>query len=179
VVSVRALVCRRCGKRQRMNPRTAYLGLGLLFLGGLFAFAGVGSLPSFGRPVEALPFPRMPVAAAPAAAARAPGGEPQRVSASQIWAAYNKDSVAADHQFKDRPVMVTGTVISAPAREFHGNIVLRLGTGDVFEAVRVMLAVRDATVVSGIVKGQTITVSCVGRGVLIGAPMLDGCRLVP
>jgi hypothetical protein len=157
----------------------------LLFLGALFAFAGYGSLISFGRPVEALPFPRWPIPPAGAGAASAsrvsagPADEAVRVSASQIWAAYNKDSVAADHQFKDRPVIVTGNVISGPAREFHGNIVLRLGTGDVFEAVRVMLAGRDATVVSGIVKGQSVSLSCVGRGVLIGAPMLDGCRLLP
>jgi hypothetical protein len=183
VVSVRAMVCRRCGKRQRVNPRLVYLGLAFLFLGGLFAVAGAGPGP-LGRGWDVASLGRAGSAGAKRAAAAgaraaADGHNPQAVAASDLWAAYNKDPVAADHLYKDRPVTVTGAVVVTPVRDFHGNIVLRLSTGDDFELVHAMLAPRNATaVLSSLSKGQTITVSCTGRGALIGAPILDACSLL-
>jgi hypothetical protein len=68
-------------------------------------------------------------------------------------------------------------VVNVPVRDFRGFIVLRLGTGDVFETVHATLARRDGAIVSGIVKGQSVTLGCVGRGALIGSPILDGCEV--
>jgi hypothetical protein len=173
---VRALVCRRCGKRQRVNPRTIYLGLAGLFLAGLFAVAGLGSLLPTARVNDALPA-ACAGANAPVAAPVAPAGQPARLTAAELWAAYNLDAVRADRLYKDKPIVVTGRVLVVPTRDFRGNVVLRLGTGDALEMVRATLVRRDMLMDSLPAKGQTVSVACVGRGAAIGAPLLDNCAL--
>ena len=174
MVSVRALVCRRCGRRQRVSPRTIYLGLAALTLASMFAVAGLLPLGKGGDPPPyapaGVPGPSGGVAAPPLRA-------PERLAAADLWAAYARDPLAADRLYKDKPLVVTGQVIAAPQRDFRGSVVLRLGTGDMLETVHATLAARDITNDATLAKGQTVSVACVGRGALIGAPLLDGCTL--
>jgi tRNA_anti-like len=175
VVSLRAFVCRRCGKRQRISRTTILLSLAALALGAMFAVAVAGTLTP--RSPDGVRAAR--AASAAAAAAAAAGRNPAHLRAADLWADYHRDAAAADRAYKDKPVKLTGVVMAAPTRDYRGNIVLRLGTGDVFEMVRATLASRDGTQVLGIGKGQTVTVGCTGRGALIGAPELDGCVIIP
>jgi hypothetical protein len=171
VVSTRALACRRCGKRQRVNPRWIILGLAAAAMGAMFAVAGLGSRASLGRSLEPLASARSKT--------RVPAAEsPEtQLTASDLWAAYNKDTAAADRRFRDKRVAVVGTLVAVPTRDFDGSLILRLGTDDMFEAVRATLARRAGLTTASFAKGQLVSVSCTGRGALIGAPILDDCTL--
>jgi hypothetical protein len=170
---VKALACRRCGRRQRVNPRTIYLFLAGSCLAAMFGVASLGSLRPSARPADAAP-----AAGADLARVRVPGAAaPARVDAAELWAAYNRDAVAADRLYKDKPLVVTGRLLVTPTRDFRGDLVLRLGTGDALEMVHATLAARDTLIDSLPAKGQSVTVACTGRGAVIGAPLLGGCVL--
>jgi hypothetical protein len=170
VVSARALVCRRCGKKQRLNPKVSLLVVAGVFLAGLFAVASAG---------PRLPFGRKDVASvawsAPARPAEAAYGEvAARLTASELWEQYNLDAHKADARFRDKPLAISG-VVRDVRKDFRGNVMLRLGTGDALETVRATLINRDDRVGVAPTRGQTVALRCTGRGALIGAPVLDSC----
>jgi hypothetical protein len=170
VVSRRALVCKRCGKKQRVNPRSLLLGAAGLFILGLFAIATASQRLPFGlgRAREA------PESWSPyTAAARASG--PATLTAAELWALYDDNGAAADARFKGKPVSVTGTVADV-RRDFHGDVTLRLATGDALETVRATIVNHDDSGRSIPIKGQLVSLRCTGRGRLIGSPMLDACK---
>jgi hypothetical protein len=170
VTSRRTFVCRRCGKRQRFDPRAKMLaGAGLFFL-GIFAFTAAGAqlrLPRFGRDAAA-----QPIAAGSSAPGVALAGEP--VTATELWSLYNLDAAKADARFKNHPIAVTGRVNDV-RRDLRGDYVVRLGTDQPFETVRATVTKRRATARPIPIAGQTITLDCTGHGSLIGSPILDAC----
>jgi hypothetical protein len=171
VVSRRTLVCRRCGKRQRLDPRATLLACTGLFFLGIFAVATAGAqlpFPRFGRGGGAA---QQPVAASAAPAAPAPG---EAVTATELWGLYSLDTVRANARFKNRPVSVTGRV-SDVRRDLHGDFVVRLGTDQPFETVRATVTKRSVTAHTMPAAGQTVTLACTGQGALIGSPILDAC----
>jgi hypothetical protein len=173
VVSRRAFVCRRCGKKQRLDPRGVMLALSGLFLLGLFAVATVNQRLPFG-------LGRSHVAVA-AAESWSPfvvaGRDPTHttLTASELWALYNVDDVKADARFKNKNVAVTGTVADV-RRTYDGDVMLRLATGDALETVRATIVSHDDSGRSIPVRGQVVSLRCTGRGKLIGSPVLDACR---
>lgn len=168
LVSRAAFVCRRCGRRQRIRPRTMLLVLSVCFLGGMFAVASATAVLVPAPVQETAPaWPKM--AAAPAL----PKASAQ-VTAAELWAAYARDPAAADGQFRDRSVLVNGVVRSVE-RDFEGSMVARLSTGDAFETVNAKLATRNDPTLVGVIKGRPVSLLCVGRGALMGAPQLGGC----
>ena len=54
-------------------------------------------------------------------------------------------------------------------------MVARLSTGDAFETVNAKLATRTTRPMVGVIKGRPVSLFCVGRGALMGAPQLGGC----
>ena len=54
-------------------------------------------------------------------------------------------------------------------------MVVRLGTGDAFDTVNATLAARNDPALGTLTKGRAVSLLCVGRGALMGAPMLGGC----
>jgi hypothetical protein len=167
-----ALVCKRCGKKQRVNPRSVLLGLAGLFLLALFAIATAS---------QRLPFGIGRARASTASESWSPyvvtGHEATRgaMTAAELWALYNDDTVAADARFKNKPVAITGTVADV-RRDYRGDYMLRLSTGDALETVRAMIASHDDTGRSIPTRGQIVSLRCTGRGALIGSPVLDGCK---
>jgi hypothetical protein len=168
LVSRAAFACRRCGKRQRMRPRTMLLALSGFLLVGMFAVASASALLTPPPAQEAAPaWPKMAAAPAiPKASAE--------VTASELWAAYARDPAQADRQFRDRAVVVTGVVRSIE-RDYEGSMVARLSTGDASETVNAKLATRNDPTMVGVSKGRSVSLLCVGRGALLGAPQLGGC----
>ncbi len=171
LVSRAAYACRRCGKRQRIRPRTILLVLSACLIVGMFAVASAGVV---------LTPPRPPDSASPAAGGGVPasGEFPSlpavAVDASELWMTYSQGAADADRRFKDRPLLVTGTVRSVE-RDYEGRMVVRLNTGDAFETVNARMALRNDRAALAIVKGRPVTLACVGRGTLIGAPLLGDC----
>ena len=168
LVSRAAFACRRCGKRQRIRPRTMLLVLSGCLLVGMFAVASASALLTPAPVQEAAPaWPKMAAAPAiPKASAE--------VTASELRAAYARDPAQANLQFRDRSVLVTGVVRSLE-RDYEGSMVARLATGDAFETVNAKLATRNDPTMVGVTKGRPVSLLCVGRGVLMGAPQLGGC----
>jgi hypothetical protein len=175
VISSRALICRRCGKKQRVNPRTTLLLLAGVFLIVLF---GVGTvtqrLPFFrSREAAALAWPSAPTSPLVREGALPKDG----ITAKELWGLYNIDAARADARFKNKPVIVTGAV-SDFRRDIGGGIVLRLVAGEAFETVRATVVNRDYMPTSAPARGQTVSLRCTGRGALIGSPLLDGCAAI-
>ncbi len=172
LVSRAAFVCRRCGTRQRIKPRTILLVLSFCLVAGMFAAAGASALVA---PARA---PDMPmVGAGTGAVETVPGPDvagATSVGAADLWAAYARDPAGADRQFRDRSLLVTGTVRSLD-RDFDGRAMLRLSTGDPYESVNAKLPTRSDAIIAGLTRGKSVTLLCVGRGRLIGAPLLTGC----
>ena len=163
-----AFACRRCGKRQRIRPRTMMLVAAGCLLIGMFAIASASALLTPPHPPEVAPaWPK--VAAAPAVP-RASG----EVTAPELWAEYARDAAAADRKFKDKAVTVSG-IVRPVERDFEGTMVARLSTGDAFETVNAKLATRNDPSIVGVSKGRSVSLLCVGRGALMGAPQLGGC----
>jgi ribosomal protein L40E len=171
LVSRAAYQCRRCGKTQRIRPRTILLGLSAGLIVGMFAVASASALSLRPHPVEAAVAPSAVPAHAPISAGRAP-----EISATDLWSAYTSDAAGADRAYRDHPLTVSGVVRSID-RNYGGQMVVRLGTGDAFETVNATLATRDDPALSGLAKGRTASLLCVGRGALMGAPVLANCFL--
>jgi hypothetical protein len=166
VISRKTLVCRRCGKRQRIDPRATIMACAGLFLLGVFGVATAGvqlPIPRFGRK--------------PAAQAAAPQPEPApsvaTVSAAELFSIYNLDPAKADSMYKNRPVAVSGRVTEV-RRDFHGDVLLRLATDQPFDTVRATVTNRNGLAAVPTV-GQTVALNCTGHGMLIGAPVLGSC----
>jgi hypothetical protein len=170
LVSRAAFVCRRCGTRQRIKPRTILLVLSACLIAGMFAVAGAGVLMAQAPAPAAAPIG----VAVPETVPAPEAAGATRISAGDLWLAYVRDAGAADRRFRDRSLLVSGTVRSVD-RDFDGRAVVRLSTGDPYESVNAKLATRGEGMVAGISKGKAVTLLCVGRGRLIGAPQLTGC----
>jgi hypothetical protein len=171
LVSRAAYACRRCGKSQRVRPRIILLGLAGGLMIAMFGVAGASALLPGSRQVEA-----QPVAPPPAAAVQPPrttSGTPQ-VTATALWAAYSLDALGADRSYRDRSLVVSGTVRSVD-RNYEGDMVVRLGTGDAFDTVNATLAARNDPALAALTKGSAVSLICVGHGALMGAPLLGGC----
>ena len=103
-----------------------------------------------------------------------PPGRTPEVSATDLWMSYSRDAASADRLYREHSIMVTGNVRSIE-RNYEGDMVVRLGTGDAFETVNATLATRNDPVLATLAKGHTVSLLCVGRGALMGAPLLGGC----
>ncbi len=169
LVSRTAYACRRCGKFQRVRPKTILLLVSGLLMVGMFAVAAISGS-SGSRVADAASAPaRSP--AALAASSRAASGGTLEISAADLWSAYSRDRGAADHSYRDRSMTVTGTVRSVD-RNYEGDMVVRFTTPDPLDTVNAVLASRNDPALT---KGRTISLLCVGRGALMGAPQLGSC----
>jgi ribosomal protein L40E len=168
LVSRDAFACRRCGKKQRIRPRTMLLVLSGCLVAAMFAVASASALLNVPNPPDVAPAWPKTAAAPPMPKASA------QVTASELWAAYARNAAQADRLYRDRSVVVNGIVRSVE-RDYEGSMVARLSTGDAFETVNAKLATRDDPTMVGVIKGRHVSLLCVGRGALMGAPQLGGC----
>ena len=102
-----------------------------------------------------------------------PGHTPE-VSATELWMSYLRDALSADRLYREQSVVVSGNIRSVD-RNYEGEMVVRLGTGDAFETVNATLATRNDPVLGTLTKGRPVSLLCVGRGALLGAPILGSC----
>jgi hypothetical protein len=141
-------------------------------MAGMFAVASASALLPSSHSAEAV---AAPVAARPVPAASR-SGRTVELSANDLWASYARDTLAADRLYRDRSLTVSGIVRSVD-RNYEGDMVVRLQTGDPFDTVNATLATRSDPGQGTVAKGHTVSLLCVGRGALMGAPLLGGCFL--
>jgi hypothetical protein len=99
------------------------------------------------------------------------------MTAAELWLEYSRDAVAADRRLRGRPMIVSG-IVRAMGQDFDGRQVVRFSTDDPLETVNAKLAARDAASSRDLVKGRPASLRCVGRGALIGAPLLESCSVL-
>ena len=95
------------------------------------------------------------------------------VDAATLHGAYSANEIAADQLYKDKPLKVSGKIADI-ASDASNEPVVSLRVGD-FESVHVNGLPKDAA--ATLAKGQSITVTCVGGGEVIGTPILNDCKL--
>jgi hypothetical protein len=153
-----------------------WLGLAVCAMAGMFAVASASAIRTPARPMETA---FIPTPAGVAALARTPAaltGPAREISATDLWMAYSRDAAGTDRSFRDRPVLVSGTIRSVE-RDFGGRLLVRFNTGDAFETVNATMASSDNPTVIGAAKGRSLSLLCEGRGMLMGAPLLGGCSV--
>jgi hypothetical protein len=140
-----------------------------LFLAALFGVATLAPrLPFAHRGVNAAPVdwsPPTPVSRDPSIPS---------LSAADLWTAYNADVTKADVHFLHKTIDITGRVADV-RRDFRGEVLLRLTTGEALETVRAALINHDDSGRSIPSRGQTVALRCRGAGMLIGSPVLEAC----
>ncbi len=170
LVSRSAYACRRCGKTQRIRPRMFLLFSAVGLMVGMFAIATASALAPQAHPGEAAAVTRvLPEAHGPVAP-----GATSEVSASELWMSYSRDAAGADRVYREHSVVVTGDV-QAIERNYEGETVVRLSAGNAFDTVNATLATRNEPVQGRLARGHAVSLLCVGRGALLGAPLLGSC----
>jgi hypothetical protein len=142
----------------------------------LYAVALVGDMSSPARPADTAWAPKLGGAPASPPEGAASAAQASRVSAADLWMAYARDPAGADRRFRDRPVLVNGTVRSID-RDFDGRMMVRFSTGESLETVNAKLASQSDGRLLTTSKGKVVSLLCVGQGALIGAPLLGGCSI--
>jgi len=110
--------------------------------------------------------------------AQAATQEPKRVeeySASQVLAAYEDNTVAADMLFKGKRAKVTG-VVSDINTDFMGDPYVLMRTHDQFTSPHFGFDKKDLDVIAKLKKGAKVSVICKGKGDVAKTPMFDECQ---
>jgi len=100
-----------------------------------------------------------------------------RLTASQLFAAYHENEIAADNQFKGKSLAVTGSLDSIN-KDIFNNGYLVLHDGNEFEGVHATLTDDSMKSAGRLSPGQEITLICTGQGMIVGSPVLKECDMV-
>jgi hypothetical protein len=99
------------------------------------------------------------------------------VGSIRLWQDYEANEVAADNQYKDKSLRVTGRVLSIE-KNLMGAARLDLVSGNpVFRVIATIDSV-DTPRAAALAKGDTVLVQCTGAGSFMRMPQLDQCALL-
>ena len=101
-----------------------------------------------------------------------------RVTAMELFSAYQRNEVLADSQYKRKELIVTGTVAEI-RKDMFDEAVVDLATANEFESVLAYLGKGEETKAATLSKGMSVTLLCEGGGATMGSPDLRNCRFVP
>lgn len=101
------------------------------------------------------------------------GGEVKGYSASKIISAYHNNEVAADKEFKGKPVRIK-TVAYAIKKDFSGDAFI-VATGKNASETLHLKVNGDDERIQKINRGEKIDFVCIGKGMVIGTPILESC----
>lgn len=102
--------------------------------------------------------------------------EAVKVTARELFRAYEANEVAAQSQYGDRPLLVTGT-IDRIALDFSDDPFIAFKSDNQFMSPQADLADEDKAKVGALAEGQEVTVLCMRVSEIAGTPMLNDCRL--
>lgn len=124
------------------------------------------------------PEPAKPAAQAKVEAAPEPAAPEPEISitttAEQIFAGYQENEVAADFNYKGRPLFVDAR-IAAVSKDPEGNPVIELDSGNEFMPVRAHGIASDVAI--GLTQGESVRLGCMGGGSAAKTPILLACRV--
>lgn len=96
------------------------------------------------------------------------------VNASDLFADYDSNEVAADKKYKGQLLEVSGTVSSIDSG-LGDSAMVQLETSNQFMHVTAKGNDEFTSAAASLTKGQKITMICEGDGEVIGMPMLSDC----
>lgn len=99
---------------------------------------------------------------------------PTPVTARELAQAYDANEAAAQAQYGDRPLLVTGTV-SAVRLNFADDPVIEMVGLYIYSDVQAALADSAKSQASSVSKGTELTLRCDNVTEVLGTPMLHGC----
>ena len=102
----------------------------------------------------------------------------QAVSAERLFLDYQRNEIAADSIYKGRTLAVTGTV-SSINKDITDSAYLMLETSNEFMGVHANLRGSEVSKAAALSRGSTVTVVCMGSGMVIGSPILSDCIIQP
>jgi hypothetical protein len=156
---------------------------------GFWALIGVGGIIGLGVIGSLLPEPtpeqKAKMAVEAAETAKAEGAKQQqdaaaerakatKVTAGELFTAYQGNEMAAQQAFGDRLLEVSGTV-SGVDLDFSDNPVVKLRTSNQFMDVSVRLTDETQSAAAGYKNGQKIIVLCKKISEIASMPQLDEC----
>ncbi|MCE0980887.1 hypothetical protein LU680_02260 [Pseudomonas monteilii] len=97
------------------------------------------------------------------------------VSAQQLAQAYDRNTVAADQQFKGKTFKVTGVVDSINTDLFGNPYVTLRGGVNQFMEPQFKLDGAHANYAAGLQSGMRVSLICIGRGDVAKTPMSKDC----
>ncbi len=118
-----------------------------------------------------------PEAGQTSAAEDVPKIEAIKVTAGEISKAYEENEAAADSQYKDKILEVSGKV-SGITKDITDNTVVALAGSNQFIPVQGTLTNEEAAKALSLKKGDKVTLQCKGAGEVASFPMLQDCALL-
>jgi len=112
----------------------------------------------------------------PAEEAAAPAGPAVEVDSVELAKAYADNEVAAQAQYGNSPLIVSGTIKAIELDMMDKPVVVLPGT-DEFTSVQASFGDDAAEVTAGLKKGEQIKVRCASVTEVMGSPMLDDCAV--
>ena len=106
-----------------------------------------------------------------------PAKEVVKITATELFNAYDDNEVATDNRIGDAMVEVSG-VIQAIDKDFSDDVVINLRTSNEFMPARMHMDDTQKGVASQLKKGQKVAISCQKMRRVIGAPSGSKCIFV-
>lgn len=100
-----------------------------------------------------------------------------KITAAQLFAAYDDNEVATDEGFKGKIVQVSGTVQSIDKDAFD-NIVINFKTSNQFMPAHMKMDDSEKAAAIAMKKGVKASVQCQKMARMVGSPYGSGCRFV-
>ncbi len=100
-----------------------------------------------------------------------------QVSASELYADYKANQVAADTKYKGKTVEVSGTINSI-GKDILDTPYVSLNAGDILSTVQCMFDKSDSAQLATLAKDTRITLTGKVRGEVIMNVLLDNCSIV-
>ncbi|WP_421534524.1 OB-fold protein [Pseudomonas marginalis] len=156
------------------SSKARVIGIGWLALSAYLFFAARGTTPPT---VSTSSTPSKPVVSQQEARASRIASL-STITTSQLAAAYDRNTVAADQQFKGKQFKVTG-IVSSINTDFRGRPYVTM-QGGVNQFMEPQFSFEDAKdpAIAQLQKGSKITLACTGNGDIAKTPMSKDCEFV-
>lgn len=97
------------------------------------------------------------------------------VTADELQRAYDANEVAADQKYRNKKLLVRGTVDSINRSIGDSHFVTLRGGSNMFNHPNAKMADGHTSYLAQLAKGQKVVLACDGEGMLIGSAMLSDC----
>lgn len=91
-----------------------------------------------------------------------------------MFNAYNRNEMAADQEYRGRKIRVTG-IVSSISSTYDNTAQVSLETENQFMSVKTSGDRKFDAKAARLYKGQSIRMTCIGAGEVMGMPVLDNC----